>query len=105
MAWLFLHHCDQIPNKQLKGGKVYFGLQFLRVQFMIGFTDSGPVVRQSIMVAERKSQGQDSPQGPALSDVLPPGKSHLLRFPEPPKSCHQLGPNLQHVSLLGESFI
>ncbi|XP_073918528.1 CD99 antigen-like protein 2 isoform X2 [Castor canadensis] len=73
MAWLFLHHCDQIPNKQLKGGKVYFGLQFLRVQFMIGFTDSGPVVRQSIMVAERKSQGQDSPQGPALSDVLPPG--------------------------------
>jgi hypothetical protein len=33
----------------------------------------------------RKGPGTRYPQGPAFSDLLPPARSHLLKFPKPPK--------------------
>jgi hypothetical protein len=47
---LAFQHCDKIPGKtDLKGGKIYFSLQFQKFQSIVGPLALGPMVRPNIM--------------------------------------------------------
>lgn len=43
-------------------------------------------VRGAVPLQMGRNQRQDTPEGPAPSDLFPPAKSHLLKFPEAPQS-------------------
>jgi hypothetical protein len=46
---------------------------------------------------ERKGPGAKYPQVPTSSDLLPPARSHLLQFPEPPKIAPPAGNQSFHT--------
>jgi hypothetical protein len=93
---LVFHHYDQNTwHKQLKGGKIYFGSHSFR-GFRPGHLTSriwvghhgGEELFTSEQIGSRetgKGQEQDTPQECTGSDLLPPARPHLLKFPEPPK--------------------
>jgi hypothetical protein len=94
----------------LKGEKIYSGSCFQRFQFIVlGSNDSGTIVRKNIiMVVGACEGGHCSPhgiqeiearKGPSIrynllkshpSNLFPPTRFHLLKFPAPPKTVSPL---------------
>jgi hypothetical protein len=100
---------------------IYFSSQFQRDQSIVAWTqklgqnimaagvhDGGASSAHCRQEAENKtgrSQGQDNPKDLPLSELLPPGRPHLIKFPEHPKIVPPAGDQAFDTRAYGGHFI
>jgi hypothetical protein len=102
LCCLLLCLCGQIPDKQFKGGRIYFGSQFQRVQPMVTLPH---VLVQNIMEVGTPYSGQEGARDNILARTnlqmtcFIPEDSHLLKFP--PKIVPPVGDQVPDMWTFG----
>jgi hypothetical protein len=71
-----------------------------------GYFASGPTGPEAVhLMVARKLEGKYSLQGHVTSDLLSPARSHLLKFPEPPKIVPLAGDQPFNNEPMGGGYI